>query len=122
MSQPDRRGKIKALLDSTNEGERGAAQAALGRIGQPMSQEKPAYGTKEWHEAILEWCRKVGFCDSRRGSHLLSQSEVNLVRNIARGRGDPWMSCAPDFMKIYEKLVAAENSGEAPALLEGVKI
>ena len=102
----DRREKIEALLHSPVAGERDAAQAALGRLGD----EQPPYGTTEWHAAVQEWCRKLVFCVGNLGSPLLSNAEVVLIRNWSKARGDPWAPGAEQVMTIYRKLMAADGA------------
>jgi hypothetical protein len=106
MLQPDRADKIRALLDSPIAGERDAASAALGRI---VEVSIPVVGTKEWREAIRDWSDKIEFCVSRLGTADLTAAEVVTVRNVAKNRGDPWSRGADDFMRIYERLRAAEG-------------
>ena len=102
----ERREKIEALLHSPVAGEREAAQAALGRLGD----EQPTYASPEWHAAVQEWCRKLKFCVSRLGSPTLSNAEVVLVRNWSKGRGDPWAPGAEQMMAVYRKLMAADGA------------
>lgn len=106
-----RRDKIVALLDSPFDGEREAARAALERTTatEPFIKPAPAYGTKEWREAIQEWCHKIEFCLQRLGSPLLSTSEVTVIRNLSKNRGDPWnFMAAREFLPIYIKLKQAD--------------
>jgi hypothetical protein len=111
MLQPDRTEKIKALLNSPIEGERAAARAALQRIAETV---RPLAGTKAWSEAISEWNSAIEFCVSRLGSSALSRSDVNLVRNVGKYRGDPWSRGAREFMAVYDKLRMHErNEAEA---------
>ncbi len=118
--QPDRRQKVRALLDSPFEGERAAARAALDRTADDTETMKPLppYGTTEWHDVILEWCRKIEFCVSRLGSPLLSKSDVVLIRNINRCRGQPAGPGARQFLEIYTRLKCAEDKTmkEMPAV------
>lgn len=106
MSRPERIEKIKALLNSPVEGERAAAKAALDRSESSLVQ--PAYGTAEWHTAIQEWAAKLSYCFSRLGSPILSPSEVTLVRNWHKFRGDPWGRGASDILGIYRRLKQLE--------------
>ena len=100
----DRREKIAALLQSPVAGERDAARAALDRL----EDDRPAYGTTEWHTAIQEWCRKLEFCVSRLGSPLLLTAEIVLIRNWSKARGEPWAPGADQMMAVYRKLKAVE--------------
>lgn len=109
--QPDRRAKIAALLESPNEGERDAARAALARITEDApvpTMQKPMVGSKEWEKAIQEWCAVLNFCVSHLGSPLLTNAEIVKIRNVSRGRGDPWDPLLHDIYKIYNKLRAAK--------------
>lgn len=103
----DRRKKIEALLHSPVAGEREAARAALARL--PLSDDRPAHATREWHAAIQEWCRKLEFCVSRLGSPLLSNAEIVLIRNWSKGRGDPWAPGSEQVMAVYRKLKAEDG-------------
>jgi hypothetical protein len=113
MLQPDRTEKIKALLSSPFEGERKAARAALERIAAIEGKSetvRPLAGTKAWCEAILEWNRAIDFCVARLGSPALSKSEINIIRNVGRNRGDPWSLGAREFVAAYDKLRAHERN------------
>lgn len=97
--------KIRALLNSPFDGEREAAQAALGRVADDHGAEaKPIEGTPEWQTAINEWVAKLNFCSANLGSPVLTDSEVKLVRNWTRSRGDPWSPGAGDLVKVHDKL------------------
>src|SRR3954468_18925184 len=113
MSQRDRRQKIRALLDSPIEGERLAAAAALARA-QEAPEEKPASGSPEWHAAVQQWGGKLDYCVSNLGSPILSPSDIVLIRNWSRYRGDPWQPGAPDILKIYGRL--KEENEQKPLL------
>ncbi len=108
----DRREKIEALLHSPIAGEREAAQAALDRV----TEERPAYGSTEWHAAVQAWCQKLEFCIGQMGSPLLSNAEVVLIRNWGKSRGDPWAPGAEQIMAVYRKLEAADGAQAVEAL------
>lgn len=98
--QPDRIDKIRALLDSPQEGEREAARAALARV----VDRRPPKGSEAWNAAVREWSGKIEFCLSRLGSPTLTRDEQRTIRNFARYRGDPWSRSAEALIAVYDKL------------------
>lgn len=101
-SQPERIGKIRALLNSPVEGERAAARAALERVDT-----RPERGSIEWLAAVREWNRKIEFCIARLGTSNLTPDEIKTVRNFYRYRGYPWAHGADHFLAVYQKIEAA---------------
>lgn len=102
-----RREKVAALLDSPNEGERHAAEAALDRM---PAEAIPARGSVEWFDARREFLAKIDFCLARLGNPSLTPQEVRTVRMLARHRPSPWDRGADGLPPIYEKLKKLEES------------
>jgi len=109
-----RRDKIEALLSSPNEGERAAAQAALGRV----SESRPKKGSPEWREAVRAWNGKIDFCLARLGLPGLSRQEARSIRNLAKNRGTPWSRGAENLLPIHRKLMAADEAATNSDLKE----
>jgi hypothetical protein len=99
-----RKEKIAKLLDSPNEGERAAAQAALERtyIAPPVP------GSPEWRAAMIEHKNIVSECAVRIGTPGLSADEIATIRRWARFIGKPWEDGAEELRRIYRRLMTEE--------------
>jgi hypothetical protein len=100
-----RRQKIAQLLDSPNEGERAAAQAALERTEAPP----PAPGSPEWREAMIEHGRMVSECAVRIDDPGLTPAEVATIRRWARFIGRPWEDGAEELRRIHRQLTREDQ-------------
>ncbi len=101
-----RRQKIARLLDSPNEGERLAAQAALERsVVTP-----PAPGSEEWCAAMIEHKRIVSECATRISDPGLSAADVTTIRRWSRFVGKPWEEGAENLHRIHRQLMQKEES------------
>lgn len=100
-----RRQKIAQLLDSSNEGERAAAQAALERT----TVEPPAPGSPEWTAAMIEHKRIVSECAVRIDRPGLSAAEIATIRRWARFVGRPWEDGADDLRRIHSRLTTEDQ-------------
>ena len=81
-----RRQKIAGLLESSSEGERAAAQAALDRL----TVTPPVPGSPEWVAAMIEHKRIVSECAVRIDDPGLSKADVTTIRRWTRFVGRPW--------------------------------
>lgn len=100
-----RRQKIAGLLDSPNEGERAAAQAALERL----EVIPPAPGSREWCEAMIEHKRIVEQCAARITDPGLSTADITTIRRWTRFVGRPWEDGAEDLRRIHRQLMKQES-------------
>jgi len=101
-----RREKIEALLQSPNEGERSAAQAALGRI----NSEIPKPGTPEYVAQKLAWNKDIDWAVARLGTEGLTPQDIRTIRNFAKYRGAPWSRGADAFKAVFAKLQELERA------------
>lgn len=101
-----RRQKIAKLLDSPNEGERLAAQAALERT----EITPPALGSPEWCTAMIEHKNMVSECAVRIDDPGLSPAEVATIRRWARFTGKPWEDGAEDLRRIHQQLTREDQN------------
>lgn len=99
-----RKQKIAKLLDSPNEGERAAAQAALERLDVPP----PVRGSPEWRAAMIEHKNMVTECAVRIDTPGLSADEIATIRRWARFIGYPWEDGAEELRRIHQRLVTKE--------------
>lgn len=95
-----RRQKIAKLLESPNEGERLAAQAALERT----EAAPPAPGSPEWCAAMIEHKNIVSECAVRIDTPGLTADEVATIRRWARFIGKPWEDGAEELRRIHQRL------------------
>lgn len=109
-----RREKIEALLESPNQGERAAAQAALERLVEAI----PKPGTPEYFAQKLAWNKDIDWAVSRLGMEGLSSEDVRTIRNFAKYRGAPWSRGADAFKAVFSKL----RKLEAEQMTAGVSI
>lgn len=100
-----RRQKIAGLLNSSNEGERAAAQAALDRL----TVTPPAPGSPEWCEAMIEHKRIVSECAIRISDPGLSPAEITTIRRWARFIGRPWEDGAEELHRIHRQLMKQDQ-------------
>jgi hypothetical protein len=100
-----RQDKIKRLLESSNEGERAAAQAALERL----TVTPPVTGSPEWREAMIDHQRMVSECSVRISDPGLTPSEVVTIRRWNRYVGRPWENGAAELRRIHRKLVPQDQ-------------
>jgi hypothetical protein len=99
-----RKQKIAKLLNSPNEGERRAAQAALERLDVPP----PVAGSPEWRAAMIEHKNIVTECAVRIDTPGLSADEIATIRRWARFVGYPWEDGAEELRRIYNRLMTEE--------------
>jgi len=100
-----RKQKIARLLDSSSEGERAAAQAALARL----TVTPPAAGSPEWCAAMIEHKRIVSECAVRIDDPGLSAADVATIRRWTRFMGKPWEDGAEDLMRIHRQLTRQDQ-------------
>lgn len=101
-----RRQKIARLLDSSSDGERAAAQAALDRL---TVAPPPPPGSPEWAAAMIEHKRMVEECAVRISDPGLSAPDVAAIRRWGRYLGRPWEDGAEDLRRIHRQLMKTEN-------------
>jgi hypothetical protein len=99
-----RKEKIAKLLESPNEGERKAAQAALERLDVP----RPVTGSPEWCAAMIDHRNMVTECAVRIDTPGLSADEIATIRRWARFTGYPWEDGAEELRRIYRRLMTEE--------------
>lgn len=97
-----RKQKIARLLDSSSDGERAAAQAALDRL----TVDPPAPGSPEWCKAMIEHKRMVSECAARISDPDLSTADVTTIRRWTRFVGKPWEDGAEELRRIHRQLMS----------------
>lgn len=100
-----RRQKIERLLESSSEGERAAARAALERT----TMEPPAPGSPAWSAAMIKHRKMVEECATRIGDPCLSVPEVATIRRWARFTGRPWENGAEELRRIHQMLTRKDQ-------------
>jgi hypothetical protein len=100
-----RRQKIAKLLDSSSEGERVAAQAALDRL----TVTPPPPGSPEWCRAMTDHKRMVEECAVRISGPGLSTADIATIRRWTRFVGRPWEDGAEELRRIHRQLTKQEN-------------
>lgn len=100
-----RRQKIAKLLDSANEGERAAAQAALERT----EVAPPVPGSPEWCAAMIEHKNVVSECAVRIDTPGLTAAETATIRRWARFVGRPWEDGAEELRRIHQQLTREDQ-------------
>jgi hypothetical protein len=100
-----RRQKIAGLLNSSSEGERAAAQAALDRL----EVTPPPPGSPEWCAAMIDHKRMVSECAVRIDDPRLSTADVSTIRRWTRFVGKPWEDGAEELRRIHQLLTKEEE-------------
>src|SRR5262249_11221600 len=98
-SMLSRKAKIRALLDSSLEGERQAAAAALERTTVAV----PPPGTPEFDRQMIAWAKLVDECRAHLGDPRLTPEETATLRRWTRSIGYPWEDAADQLRAIHRK-------------------
>ena len=100
------------ILDSANDGERVAAQAALERL----TVTPPAPGSPEWRDAMIEHKRIISECAARINDPSLNTADIATIRRWTRFVGRPWEDGAEELHRIH-RLVTNKESKECTSSL-----